>query len=263
MPPELRFAPSAPAFAAETIAEAERQQLEMEACALSSSMGEVQQDILQMTERLDAVYARLNVLGSDAAPVRTVRFGYSGAAPIAAASAVYDPATFRSQMARKTPVGASRTELTALLGSTESTLRALRNRHNAFHAAAFAHREACDTVKHHQSLLQQATGKMEDSHNKLNRVFLSDSEQARMTSEIEELEELLTSARLNVFGVEPETGAAEGQPKTCSICLDAPLNAVLNCGHPLCRPCAEKISRAQGACPSCRVRIVSIQSLFL
>jgi hypothetical protein len=159
--------------------------------------------------------------------------------------------TVLAYLLRPQAAGPSR-ELVALLNSSEAKLQALRDRHNMFHAASVEHCDTLNTVLDLKSQLQRATQKMDDAQGKLSRVFLSDAEQSYVLSQIVELDEVVNSVRRKVFGIEEQkeprkgTRAAE-DPKTCSICLDASLNAVLNCGHPMCRPCAEQIAMTQGA----------------
>jgi len=53
----------------------------------------------------------------------------------------------------------------------------------------------------------------------------------------------------------------EQKHRVCSVCMDNPTNARLQCGHAvLCGPCADYLKRRGEGCPICRAPIVSVQN---
>ena len=64
---------------------------------------------------------------------------------------------------------------------------------------------------------------------------------------------------LPAYGGEPDANAVA---LLCKVCLLNPINRVLNCGHPFCDGCTNRLP-LQSPCPICRTPIEVVQIFFL
>lgn len=78
-------------------------------------------------------------------------------------------------------------------------------------------------------------------------------------NEIQRLKEELAKAQAAAAPQQP--APASNTDTDCSICMNAKLNAALNCGHLFCEPCA--VTFINKACPTCRQLAERVQRIYL
>jgi hypothetical protein len=65
-----------------------------------------------------------------------------------------------------------------------------------------------------------------------------------------------------VASTPPRTSSVASDPLECPVCNDKRVERVFQCGHPVCKTCAEVIKR-QGKCHLCRAIIRTVTPLFV